>query len=45
MNAVTTTGSSATVSRLRAALDPRGGDDPRVNHSFTINYRGEEKPS
>ena len=28
MNVATTAGSRATVSRLRAALDPRGGDDP-----------------
>ena len=45
MNVATTAGSGATVSRPRAALDPRGGDDPLLNHPFTINNRGEEKPS
>ena len=45
MNVATTAGSGAAVFRPRAALDPRGGDDPLPNRSFTINHRGEEKPS
>ena len=45
MNGATTAGSRATVSRPRAALDPLGGDDPLLNHSFTTNNRGQEKPS
>ena len=45
MNVAATAGSRVAVSRPRAALDPRGGDDPLPSHSFTINNRGEEKPS
>ena len=45
MNVATTAASTATVSRPRAGHDPWGGDDSLPDHSFTINNRGEEKPS